>query len=63
MKKYEYVNVDYKSKDMVMASISEHKEIIDRYADKGYQYVGMIPTEISTTGCIRKIDLIFEKAD
>ena len=61
MKKYEYVNVEYKMKDMVMASVSEHREIIDRYANQGYTYVGMIPTEISANGCIRRMDLIFEK--
>ena len=61
MKKYEYVNVEYKMKDMVMASVSEHREIIDRYANQGYTYVGMIPTEISASGCIRKMDLIFVK--
>lgn len=61
MKKYEYVNVEYKMKDMVMASVSEHREIIDRYANQGYTYVGMIPTEISANGCIRKMDLIFWK--
>ena len=61
MKKYEYVNVEYKMKDMVMASVSEHREIIDRYANQGYTYIGMIPTEISANGCIRRMDLIFEK--
>ena len=61
MKKYEYVNVEYKMKDMVMASVSEHREIIDRYANQGYTYVGMIPTEISANGCKRKMDLIFVK--
>lgn len=63
MKKYEYVNVEYKMKDMVMASISEHREIIEKYAKLGYRYTGMIPTEISANGCFRKIDLIFEKEE
>lgn len=47
MKQYKYVNVEYKMKDMVMASVSEHREIIDRYALQGYRFVGMIPTELS----------------
>lgn len=63
MKKYEYVNINYRMKDMVMASVSEHRKIIAEYAEKGYGYVGMIPTEISANGCIRKMDLIFEKED
>lgn len=61
MKQYEYVSVDYKMKDLVMASVSEHREIIDSYAGRGYAYIGMIPTEISAHGCIRKMDLIFQK--
>lgn len=60
MKQYKYVNVDYKMKDMVMASVSEHREIIDQHALQGCRFVGMIPTEISVTGCLRKIDLVFE---
>lgn len=60
MKQYKYVNVDYKMKDMVMASVSEHREIIDRYALQGYRFVGMIPTELSATGCLRRMDLVFE---
>lgn len=61
MKKYEYVTVNYKMKDMVMASVSEHREIIDKYASEGYSYAGMIPTELSAQGCVRKMDLIFQK--
>lgn len=38
-------------KDMVMASVSEHREIIDWYALQGYRFAGMIPTEVSATGC------------
>ena len=63
MKNYEYVNVDYRMKDMVMAVVSEHRDSIAQYAAQGYRYVGMIPTEMSTNGCNRKIDLIFEKED
>lgn len=61
MKKYEYVNVNYTMKDIVMATVSEHREIIDKYASQGYKYIGMIPTEISANGCTRKMDMIFEK--
>lgn len=61
MKKYEYVTVSYKAKDMVISAVSEHREVIDQYAAQGYRYVGMIPTETGAGGCPRKIDLIFEK--
>ena len=61
MKKYEYVSLSYSSSNMVMAAMNQHRGIIDQYAQKGYTYIGMIPTEISANGCIRKIDLIFEE--
>lgn len=61
MKRYEYVSVSYKMKDVVMATVSEHREIIEKYAGQGYRYAGMVPTEISANGCVRKMDLIFEK--
>lgn len=61
MKKYEYVSVEYKMKDIVIASTSEHRDIIGKYASQGYKYIGMIPTEVGANGCIRKIDLVFEK--
>lgn len=41
----------------------KHKEVINSYAENGYRYVGFIPTEIDAKGCMRKIDLIFEKED
>lgn len=63
MKKFEYVNVDYKMKDVVMASISEHRDIIEEYTRQGYDFMGFIPTEMSANGCYRKIDLIFSKED
>lgn len=61
MRKYEYVNVTYRMKDVVMAAVSEHREIIEKYAGEGYRYAGMIPTEMNVNGCVRKMDLIFEK--
>ena len=61
MKTYEYVNVDYEAKGVVFSFISEHRRIIDTYAHKGYRYAGFVPTKVGANGCIRKIDLIFEK--
>ncbi len=61
MKQYEYVTIAYSTKDVVLAVTTEHRGIINDYAAKGFRYVGMIPTEISTNGCIRRMDLIFEK--
>ncbi|HFQ6525710.1 TPA: hypothetical protein ACHSIO_003914 [Clostridioides difficile] len=33
------------------------------YAKMGCHYAGFVPTEIDAKGCMRKIDLIFEKED
>ncbi len=59
MKKYEYVNV--KIGKLVGAKSEEHRAIIDEYANKGYKYVGYVPTDISDFGKIIKMDLVFEK--
>jgi hypothetical protein len=42
---------------------SDYKKIINEYAENGYSYVGYIPKLIDAKGCLRKIDLIFEKAN
>lgn len=59
--KYEYVNIEYSAKGVVFSYVEKHREIIDSYAEKGFRYVGFVPTEVGANGCIRKIDLIFEK--
>lgn len=61
MKEYKYVEVKYKSKGVLFLCISEPKEIINKYAEQGYSYVGFITTEIDAHGSLRKIELIFEK--
>ena len=59
MKRYEYVRIDINR--FIGAKSEEHREIIDSYAEKGYRYVGYIPTNISDYGKIREMDLVFEK--
>lgn len=61
MSNYEYVNVDYEQKGIVFSYTEKHRKIIDDYSSKNYRYIGFIPTEIGANGCLRKIDLIFEK--
>lgn len=58
MKKYEYVNVHIGT--FFGAKSEQHREIIDKYAEKGYRYVGYIPTNISDYGKIKDMDLVFE---
>ena len=40
--------------------LEEHRRIIDEYAAKGYKYVGYVPTDITCSGQLTKMDLIFE---
>lgn len=63
MKEYEYVSVKYKMLEAFMlgCGISEHREIIDDYAARGYRYVDSIVTEVDNSAHIRKVDLVFEK--
>lgn len=61
MRKYEFVSVKYNSKNAVYATVSEHRTIIAEYAEKGFLFVGTIPTEVNVNGCPRIIDLIFVK--
>lgn len=58
MKKYAYVNVNIDN--IFGAGSLEHRQIIEEYAEKGYRYVGYIPTNISSHGKITEMDLIFE---
>ncbi|MBQ6040585.1 MAG: DUF4177 domain-containing protein [Oscillospiraceae bacterium] len=58
MKKYEFVNI--KIGRLVGAKSEEHRKIIQEYAAKGYRYVGYIPTELTDSGKIKFMDLVFE---
>lgn len=58
MKKYEYVHL--KVGKFIGAKSEEHRQVIDEYAQKGYRYVGYIPTLQTDYGKYKEIDLIFE---
>ena len=58
MKQYEYVSVHIGK--IIGAKSDQHQEIIDQYAQRGYRYVGFIPTNMNDYGKIKDIDLIFE---
>ncbi len=58
MKRYEYVKLN--GNKMFGAKFEEHRGVIDKYARKGYKFVGYIPTHIGGNGDIFEIDLIFE---
>ena len=60
MYSYEYVTVIPK-KGFLKSKFTQHREIIEQYANRGYRFVGFVPKEIEGYGFITKIELIFEK--
>lgn len=58
MKRYEYAAVHVGK--FVGAKSEEHRDIIDKYAKRGYRYIGFIPTVMSDYGKIKDMDLVFE---
>ena len=60
MKKYEYVRIKVKNNPVMNASLSEHRKVINEYAEKGYSYKGYFPTLQGPSGKIIEMDLIFE---
>ncbi|MDD3227372.1 MAG: DUF4177 domain-containing protein [Tissierellia bacterium] len=58
---YEYVNV--KNAKFFSANSTEHREIIDEYARRGYRFICFIPTTIEGYGRITSFDLVFEKPE
>ena len=48
-------------KNVLFLYSDKPREAINQYAKIGYSYIGFIPVEIDEKGCIRKIDLVFEK--
>ncbi len=60
MYEYKYVAVEGRH-GFARVYFKEHREIIEKYAKKGYRFVGYIPTTLVGYGVISGIDLIFEK--
>ncbi|MFI3168123.1 MAG: DUF4177 domain-containing protein [Bacillota bacterium] len=58
MKRYEYVKLN--GNQMFGAKFEEHRAVIDEYAQKGFSFVGYIPTQIGGKGDIFEMDLVFE---
>lgn len=59
MYRYEYVSVE--EKFMKNTCFWGYREIINEYAEKGWRYVGYMPTAQTREGRVYTIDLIFEK--
>ena len=58
---YEYVNVI--GEGFWASKFTAHRDIIDKYAKRGYRYVGFVPARSDNGGRITEIDLIFEKQE
>ncbi len=43
--------------------VANHREIIEKYSQKGYRFVTAIPSRMSSYGIIKAFDLVFEKLD
>lgn len=59
MKTYEFVNIKLQNNAVASAHLSEHRQIICEWAQKGYSYEGYIPTKQGASGKAVEIDLIF----
>lgn len=56
--RYEYVTIHIGK--FYGAKSEEHQKIINEYAQKGYRYIGFIPTVMNDYGKIKDMDLVFE---
>lgn len=59
MYQYEYVSVE--EKFMKNPCFWNYRKIISEYGEKGWRYVGYVPSAQTREGRIYQIDLIFEK--
>lgn len=61
MYRYEYESVKVGGGFLLDNSACRHRDIID--ARDGWRYVGYVPTEFTTSGSTRWLDLIFEREE
>ena len=59
MKRYEYERIH--NGRLFGANFEESRAVINRYAEKGFRYVGWIPVVMNDYGKIKDLDLIFKK--
>ncbi len=60
MYEYKFEKV-YADVGFAKRTFNKHREIIEKYGQKGYKFSGYVPTEIVSQGTIVEIDLVFEK--
>lgn len=59
----EFVRLKYANNKLIDARIKEHREVIEEYEKKGFNYVGFVPVLFGPSGKTLEIDLIFRKKD
>lgn len=59
MKKYEFVTIKAHNNPVKDAIVSEHRNVIAEYAEKGYGFVGWVPTRFGASGKMLEMDLVF----
>ena len=57
---YKYIYVKIGNESLIRSVFTQHRDIINKYAEKGYRYVGFIPVRSNNYGRIIEMDLIFE---
>lgn len=58
----EFVKLKYANNMLINSDIKEHRDVIKEYVDeKGYEYVGFVPTLFAPNGKPMEIDLLFKK--
>ncbi|WBW98415.1 DUF4177 domain-containing protein [Oceanirhabdus sp. W0125-5] len=59
MYKYIYVSADTQG----LFTVSNHRELIDKYSSEGWRFIAAIPTVFTGHGVIKQFDLVFEKEE
>ena len=63
MYRYEYETIHVGGGFWIDNSGCKHREVIDQRARNGWRYVGYVPTEFTSGGSTRWLDLIFEREE
>lgn len=58
---YEYVTIRTGGGFWINNQECSHRAMIDEHAARGWRYIGYVPTEFTSNGGVKAIDLIFEK--
>jgi hypothetical protein len=57
---YQYESVKLTMKGFVVSELTDHNEIIDKYAKEGWRLVQIIPVKYTSNGAPMECESIFE---